>query len=311
MEALVALFIVLAVVLVAVTLAIRESERDRVGRFKSGTSVEGDVLKLPTTLGIELGGVEVRGFWTGSAVTVSVGIGRPPHTTSTRRYVVELSVDPVERVSTSSIELGRLCSGGFYLATKGDGTLLLRAPGFRVVGGEYEGVVGVCLDPSMVPTRTTSLEVAEGVEGARAEVVLDCGGTRGRVTWFFRAQVVRRFTYDREAGVYRVVEEYASKPRARGARLEVCGDTGRGYACVVVAEATKPNEEASGGLTYAFGRRVLVFSRRLLEYGRGGEIARELGVGVPSVLGYSPGSLRARLVLDIPLGTDVVAEAVL
>jgi len=99
----------------------------------------------------------------------------------------------VERASTSSIELGRLCPGGFYLATKGDGTLLLRAPGFRVVGGEYEGV--------------------------------------------------------------------------------------------------------GGGLTYAFGRRVLdgslVFSRRLLEYGRGGEIARELGVGVPSVLGYSPGSLRA------------------
>ena len=141
MEALVALFIVLAVVLVAVTLAIGESEGDRVGRFKSGTSAEGDVLKLPTTLGVELGSVEVRGFWTGSAVTVSVGIGRPPHTTSTRRYVVELSVDPVERVSTSSVELGRLCSGGFYLAIKGDGTLLLRAPGFRVVGGEYEGLL--------------------------------------------------------------------------------------------------------------------------------------------------------------------------
>jgi|GEM_PF-1339976 len=309
MESLIALFILLALVLIAVTLATRESERGRVERFRAGVSVEGDLLKLPTAVDVELGSVEVRGFWTGSPVTVSVGVGgtaRAP--AGRRRYVAELTVNPVERLSTSSLDLGKLCSGGYYLALKGDGTLLLRAPGFRVASGEYEGVVGVCLDPSKVPRRVAPLEVLEGDESARGEVTLGSSGTRGRVTWVFKTQVVRRFTYDKDSGVYRVVEEYISKPKARAARLELCGDTGRGYVCVRVAEATKPNEEARGELPYVGERRVLILSKGWLEYGGARALARELGVEVPSVLGYSAGALKARLVLDIPLGTDRVAE---
>jgi len=289
MEGLVALLILLALVLVAVALATQESERSRVERFKTGVYVEGDLLKLPTAVDLELGSVELRSFWTGSPVTVSVGIGgAPAHTPAgRRRYVAELTVNPAERLYTSSLDLSKLCSGSYYLALKGDGTLLLRAPGFRVASGEYEGVVGVCLDPSKVPTRVATLEVLEGDESARGEVTLDGSGIRGRVTWVFRAQVVRRFTYDKDSGVYRVVEEYASKPKARAARLEVCGDTGRGHVCVRVAEATKPNEGARGELPYVGGRRVLILSRRWLEYEGVRALARELVVEPPSVLGYS------------------------
>ncbi len=310
MEGLVALFIILVAVLVAVALAKWESERSRVERFRAGTSVEGGTFKLPTTVDVELGRVEVKGFWTGSPVTVSVGIGgAPAHAPAgRRRYVAELTVSPVERLSTSSLDLGKLCSEGYYLALKGDGTLLLRAPGFRVASGEYEGVVGVCLDPSKVPIRVAPLEVLEGDESARGEVALDGSSIRGRVTWVFRAQVVRRFIYDRGSGVYKVVEEYASKPKARAARLEVYGDTGRGYVRVVVAEATRPNEEARGELPYVGGRRILVLSKGWLEHGGAGDVARELGVEPPLVLGYSAGALKARLVLDIPFGADRVAE---
>ncbi len=313
MEGLIALFIILAVILVAVALATQKSERSRVERFRAGASVEGGVLKLPTTVDVELGSVEVRGFWTGSPVTVSVGIGGAPARAPAggRRYVAELDVSPAERLTTSSLDLGKLCSEGYYLALKGDGTLLLRAPGFRVVSGEYEGIVGVCLDPSKIPTRVAPLEVFEGDEGARGEVAVGDSGIRGRVTWVFRAQVVRRFTYDKDSGVYRVVEEYSSKPKARAAKLEVCGDTGRGYVCLRVAEATRPNEEARGELNYVGGRRVLVLSRGWLEYGGARDIAGELGVEPPLVLGYSAGALKARLVLDIPLGADRVAEVVL
>jgi hypothetical protein len=309
MESLVILFVVLVLVLLAVTFAMRESEIAKLERFRAGTSTDGNSLKLPTTLGVELGSVELRGFWTGGTVTVSIGVGGT--SAARRRYVAKLTVNPVEKVSASSVDLDRLCSGTYYLALKEDGTLLIRAPGFHVISGGYEGIVGVCLDPSKVPRRAVPLEILEGDEGARGEVAIDGSGIRGSAVWIFKAQVARKLTYDKDTGTYRIVEEYTSKPKARAARLEICGDAGRGYVCVRIAEATKPNEEVRGEVPYTAGRRVVILSEKWLEYGGVRELARELGMRGSSVLGYSAGALRARLVLDIPLGTDKVAEVVL
>jgi len=255
--------------------------------FKRRVVMVGDNLVLDSELDVEFGRVEV-GYW----------IRRVGKHSTVNTFV---NIEPVYRKTTSVISLSELCSGPFYLFKSGE-DFYVAGPGFKIANGKYKGVAVLCLDPSKIQPRQVTLSLGDHESGdAVGEVSITTSGVVGRVKWTYRATTVHIPIYDEKTGLYRIQERPLSKPKARSVRLEICGEAPFTSRCFTLVNCQEPNRECVGDMA-GLSKRKIVFVYKQ-EPSTIQSVAGEFRDGL---IGYQEGKVKAKLVLDIPLGRDVV-----
>ena len=288
-------FMFIAIAAIAVSYALRISREDLVKRFVSGMQIKDKKLFLPAVATIDVGDVYIEGYWVSSGRSSS--------------YHSRVEVVDAQQVETSVLDLDTICNSSFYVYVDRGNNVLATAPGFIIKSGEYRDIVVLCLDTSKIPTKEIELRAAKGSELALARVRLGPSGYEASVKWVVEAPADKRLVYDEEKGVYRFVEEYKERPRARGARVEICFKKPRSRSlCREVAVARAPGEEARGTKSFNIVTTIVVFHRKLLQDAYrlfSGAIEVQ---GQEIVAGYREGFVTAKTVLDIPLARDSIAE---
>ncbi|MEM0027684.1 MAG: hypothetical protein QXT53_07020 [Ignisphaera sp.] len=285
----------IVIVAIVASYALRISREDLVKRFVSGMRIEDKKLFLPAVVTIDVGDVYIEGYWASS--------GR------SRSYHSRVEVVDAQQVEASVLDLDTISNSPFYVyVDRGDDVLAI-APGFIIKSGEYRDIVVLCLDRSKIPTKEIELRAAKGSELALARVKLGPTGYETSVKWIVETPAEKRLVYDEEKGVYRFIEEYKERPRARGARVEICFKKPRsGSLCREIAAARAPGEEARGTKSFKIITTIVVFHKKLLQDAYrlfSGAIEAQ---GQEIVAGYREGFVTAKTVLDIPLARDSIAE---
>jgi len=283
-----ALILVLATFFIAVMtlIMLSLSRYNKLAKFKAWVRVTDSELILPTQLGVGLGHITISFYRAG------------------RSYSYKVSSTQIKKVEFAKVlKLDELCSSGFYAIAEDD-ELLIHAPGFMVTEGVYKGIVGVCIDPSKAPVKRVMLSVkSTHSDEALREATVVGGGFAGKVSWIYQAEKVQKIIYDEKRGVYSFLEEPVDKPRARAVRLEVCGKASSGKEfCREIAVVREPGGVAEVGFT-TIGKRMPVFT------------TKNCGICIQNLLkemhntlaGYAEGRVRAKLVMDIPLGVDLIS----
>lgn len=107
--------------------------------------------------------------------------------------------------------------------------------------------------------------------------------------------------YDKEHGVYRVVEEYMAKPKAERARVEVCVQISDREYCAQIAKLEEANKPIKSSNSVKIKEKLLIFDFVNRESCRN---MIERIVDKPKsktiVAGYKPWHLTARVVPEIP-----------
>jgi len=293
-------FMVIAIVLISFGVQHRKEEFFR--RFSYGLRVEDGKLVLPEFLPVEVGTYILKCYWRSS--------GRSSY------YSCDVESFDRESLEIREIELSKLCIDTFYIyAVARNNDLLVYAPGLRVSTGVYRDIYVLCLDSSRIPSKNIDLVAGTGNEYAKAGVYLDSQGYRVVIEHVFNVLKEKKFVYDEKTGVYRVVEEYVEKPRARSARLELCFKTTgvRGSRCITVASTDNVNKTIEGIYKFSIINKLVVFHKDLLSrtaytiFSNTVKIQGNIGPGIV-IAGYIPNWVKAKLVLDIPRGFDISTE---
>jgi len=263
----------------------------KLGDFKSNIRIERDRIVLPSILELELGRVILDYYKRGKC------------------FELKININPVKKITTDTIILDELCNSGFYAASSKSifqgPWLHINAPGFRVIKEPYSGIVGLCLDPSKIPVKRVELNIKSEYSGeVVGEVMTNNGGFTGKVNWIYRVTRTPKVVFDEKSGVYRVIEDYTSKSRARSVRLEVCGEVDLAKKkCLTIVENYEPNKEIYGK-TRILEERKIVFTLEGCT-----TCLKDIEQLISdSLLGYAEGKIKAKLVVDIPMGEDVISE---
>jgi len=290
------IMIVVVAILIVYSFAIRLQREKVLRRFVTSLHVIDRELVLPETIPIELGYVSVKCLWKSS--------GR------SRYYSCKFNVSGKEVKEVSKVDVNSICNNPFYIYVNQSNEVLALAPGFRVSAGKYKGIYVLCLDSSKIPSTAIELIAHSNSEKAVGRVEVSTEGYEALVHWAFEAPREKKVVFDDKAGLYRVVEEYRGKPKARSARIELCFLTPRAnMECRRVAVASKPGEESRGFHRYVVKEGIVVFHKDLLSNSAFKVFAKAVEPQYRSIIaGYCQGCVRAKLVLDIPVGRDVVVE---
>lgn len=109
--------------------------------------------------------------------------------------------------------------------------------------------------------------------------------------------------------MYKVVDEHVEKPKARGARLELCFQTPGLKFCTTLAKLSTPGTSISATLPFKVGETFVFFLRDMLSYTALRRAIRlRAAPSTPIAMGYRPGYITVKLVLDISLARDIVRE---
>ncbi|MEM1653310.1 MAG: hypothetical protein QW747_08480 [Ignisphaera sp.] len=285
----------IAIVAIVASYALHISREDLVKRFVYGMHIEDKKLFLPAVATIDIGDVYIEGYWVSNGKSSS--------------YHSKVEVANAQQVEASVLDLDTICNSSFYVYVDRGNNVLAIAPGFIIKSGEYRDIVVLCLDKSKIPTKEIELRASKGSELALARVKLGPTGYETSVKWVVEAPADKRLVYDEEKGVYRFVEEYKERPRARGARVEICFKKPRsGSLCREVAVARAPGEEAKGTKSFNIITTIVVFHRKLLQDAYRLFSSAIESQGQEIVAGYREGFVYAKSVLDIPLARDSIAE---
>lgn len=294
-------FVFIAVMFIIVfaiiaSLVIRGLRERTLERFSSSIRVEGNKLYLPSVVPVDIGDIYIEGYWVYS--------GRSRHYHSKIELINQRSIEaPV-------LDLDSICSSPFYVYANRGNEVLAVAPGFIIKGGEYRDILVLCLDASKIPARELELGVAKESELAFARVKVGPGSYEALVKWISGTPVEEKLIYDEEKGGYRIIEEYEAKPRARGARVEICFKKPRSKkTCREIAKTSRPGEEAKGVESYKVNSIIIALHKKLLV----NNVYRLLSKAIEThkqeiTAGYREGFISAKTILDIPLARDTVDE---
>ena len=202
------IMIVVVAILIVYSFAIRLQREKVLRRFVTSLHVIDRELVLPETIPIELGYVSVKCLWKSS--------GR------SRYYSCKFNVSGKEVKEVSKVDVNSICNNPFYIYVNQSNEVLALAPGFRVSAGKYKGIYVLCLDSSKIPSTAIELIAHSNSEKAVGRVEVSTEGYEALVHWAFEAPREKKVVFDDKAGLYRVVEEYRGKPKARSARIELC-----------------------------------------------------------------------------------------
>jgi len=270
-----------------------------VRKFEKSIKLEGSKVLLPGVLRLRLGQVTFVNLYRGGGAVAHVDVQG-------------------KVLSTDSIDLEELCSGGFYGLTahlaRGFG-YYVTAPGFEVVEGPFKGIVALCLDPSKVPVKRARVVAKNPRVG---KVVVDVSvngyGYSGKAHWLYDSPRVQRVVFDKKVKVYRVVEELLVKPAAKSVRIEVCGEADVATAsgvekwrkCMAIAEGSEPNKDVTGGVK-ALGARQLIVVPKTPKLGFKASRLEEL-FKASDIIGYKKGYVKARVVSETQEREEVLSE---
>lgn len=286
---------VLSLVLVTIAgLRLLESRMRLIETFRSGIRSEGHRLFLPEEVPIDIGVISIKRFW---------------HGEKRRRDVVDLRVLNPATLSTKIIELDKVCNTPFYIYADFDDRIFIEAPGFIIKSGRFKDMIMLCLEPSSIPEKRVEISADNGVEKAIGIVKIVRNGIELSLTWSFEAPKQKKIVYDEKQGVYRIVEEYSEEPKARGARLEICFQTPDSKTCTTLAKLDKLGTSTSTTLPFKIKETFVLIHKDLIIYTM---LAKMIGLNLipltPITIGYKPGYIKARLILDMPLARDIVKE---
>lgn len=169
-------------------------------------------------------------------------------------------------LSTKIIELDKVCNTPFYIYADFDDRIFIEAPGFIIKSGRFKDMIMLCLEPSSTPERRIEISADNGVEKAVGIVKIGRNGIELSLTWLFNAPSQKKMVYDEKHGVYKVVDEYTSKPRARGSRLEICFQTPDAKKkCISLARSNKPNTHVNNSVQFKIKEKLVFLQKDLLE----------------------------------------------
>lgn len=104
--------------------------------------------------------------------------------------------------------------------------------------------------------------------------------------------------------MYRAVEEYTTKPRARGARVELCVQTPSGKHCTILTNTREPNKPVKATFPFEVREKILHLGGIDHDVTKG-SVKSTLKY---TIVGYKPGYITAKVILDIPMGRDIETE---
>lgn len=292
---LISIFVFIAVLIVAAVV----SETRKVNQFKHEIRVEKDKLVLPEEALVELGTISLKSYYR------TYKSGRR----SIKEWVNEVAVLESKEITTKAIDLDQICAKPFFLLADPDDIIILEAPGFKVSSGRFKDIVVACLNQLYIPERVIELEVGDPNEHAKAKVKLSPKGFETEATWVFKAPTQKKVIYDKKHGVYRIVDEYTTKPQAKRARVEICAQTPTSKLCTPLVKLDVPNKPIQGVIPFKINDKLLVFYTKIM----GGHYYFRIKNALEThhktiIVGYKPNHLTARIILEIPQGKDLVAE---
>lgn len=262
--------------------------------FRSSIRSDGSRLLLPEEMTIDVGVVSVKRFWRAA--------GR------SRRLVTEFHVLNPTSLSTNAVELDRVCNAPFYVYADFNDNVLVEAPGFVVKSGRFKDIAVLCLEPSNIPEKVVEVSAGEGIERAAGVVRVGRNGIELSLAWGLGIPKQRKVVYDEKQGTYRVVEEYVGKPKARGARLELCFQTPGSKFCTTLVKLSAPGTSAQAALPFKVKEALVPLFKDILSYSTLGKMIESRVTPGALAIGYKPGYVTAKLVLDMPLAQDVIKE---
>lgn len=289
-------FIFFLTALVIVIMLIRQKSKEHMlNTFKSSVSIDNGRLVLPEEIPIDVGIVRIKGVWRSSG----------------KSSYYDSSVEVLNRttISVGSIELNKICNSSFYVYVDRDNNTFIEAPGFMIKSGRFKDITVLCLDPSYIPEKVVELTVGDALENAQGKVEVSRDGLELFLTWGFRVPIQKKVIHDEKHGVYRVVDEYVSKPKARGSRLDICFQTPDSKKCISLAKSDKLGTPISKTITFKIKENLAFLHKDLLESHTYNLFKNIVATDVePIAIGYKPSYITAKLVLDIPLARDIVKE---
>lgn len=297
------IIVLIAMVILLTRSMVMEEKKRLIGEFKSKTRIEHGKLILPSNLVVETGVLLIQGRW----------VYRYSHQYSSRYYDSKIGIAQSRVLEISELSLSDICNTPFYIYVDKDNEVLVRATGFIIKSGKYKDIVALCIKPETIPAKQVNLEVKEGFETGTGVLTITPSGVRARVLWSHSAPFNERIVYDEKAGVYRAVREYVSKPRARGVRIELCYEKPDGKRCERLVETTSLDKPVEAEINWVVKEELIILHKDILESSSFKILTDSISSSFPIpgktiIAGYHPGHLKAKLILDIPLGVDVIDE---
>jgi len=282
--------VVFYVAFFASLLACRVSISRSALRVKSLTTLHDDGISLNKPVQVELGFLRARGYYS-------------------RGYHVTAEFTSTGSAFVSKIRYEDLCSDAYLLAVDERGIGYLIAPAAKINSRVGRNVIIACLDPSKTPKLSKTLEIAEPQTLVKSEIKVTDGRYLIKASWTVSGLKQWRVVYDEKKGVHTIISEPDTRSKARNAVVKLCVKPQTplaGEFCVNALKIEKPGDEAVRELEGLKERKIIIEHLNNINLRK---LSEHLGItNYPHISGYARESIKAKLILNIPLARDLVRE---
>lgn len=292
--------------------------------FKSAIRIEGQRLILPGVLMVEQGIVNIMGEWIewidryATRYRVS------------RVYNAEIAVPNSVKQMINHIDLRELCNQPSLVYIDADNNVLIEAPRLIISSGKFENIGMICLDTSNIPRKKIELSAGDYLETVNGTITLVDEYLEASLKWS-STHLAREAIYDHKRSISTVANGIMVKPTIQGATLEICVGTSQKTSCKPLLKLSKPGKSSIRIALFKASKMPVVFyagepsrthehrgpqSKRAPALEHLEELIKDLKKLAPrharkTILGYRPGSISFRLILNRLGVPDKTREIVL